>query len=65
MPVIRIEMFEGRTQEQKRACARAVTAAWVETCGGTPESVTIIFADVAKADWASGGRLAVDPRPEA
>lgn len=62
MPVIRIEMFEGRTTDQKRACAEAVTKAWVETCGGTPGSVTIIFSDVAKSDWASAGKLASDPK---
>jgi len=32
--MIRIEMFEGRSEEQKRACAEAVTKAWVETCTG-------------------------------
>lgn len=62
MPVIRIEMFEGRSVEQKRACAAAVTQAWVDTCGGTPQSVTIVFTDVAKHDWASAGRLASDPK---
>jgi 4-oxalocrotonate tautomerase len=62
MPVIRIEMFEGRTVEQKRACAAAVTQAWVDTCGGTASSVTIIFSDVAKQDWATGGKLASDPK---
>ncbi|QYZ68444.1 4-oxalocrotonate tautomerase [Neotabrizicola shimadae] len=64
MPMIRIEMFEGRTPEQKRACAEAVTKAFVETCGGTPQSVSIIFTDVARQDWATGGRLASDPKPE-
>jgi 4-oxalocrotonate tautomerase len=55
-------MFEGRTVEQKRACAAAVTQAWVDTCGGTASSVTIIFSDVAKQDWATGGKLASDPK---
>lgn len=62
MPVIRIEMFEGRSVEQKRACAAAVTRAWVDTCGGTAAGVTIIFDDVAKQDWATGGKLASDPK---
>ena len=62
MPVIRIEMFEGRTVDQKRACAAAVTKAFIDTCGGKPASVTIIFADVAKSDWAASGRLASDPK---
>lgn len=62
MPVIRIDMFEGRTPEQKSACAEAVTKAFCDTCGGTPASVTIIFTDVAKHDWASAGKLASAPK---
>ena len=61
MPMIHIEMFEGRTVDQKRACAAAVTKAWAETCDGKPEQVHVIFTDVAKADWATGGRLMSDP----
>ncbi|MGB3148652.1 MAG: tautomerase family protein [Paracoccaceae bacterium] len=63
MPVIRIEMYEGRSTDQKRACAKAVTEAWVATCGGTAQSVQIIFTDVSQSDWAAGGRLASDPKP--
>ena len=59
MPVIRIDMYEGRTTDQKRACAEAVTKAWVDTCGGTAASVTIIFGDVAKKRLGDGGALGV------
>lgn len=62
MPMIRIEMYEGRTIDQKRACAEAVTRAFIDTCGGVPEAVSIIFYDVAKSDWAAAGRLASDPK---
>lgn len=62
MPMIRVEMFEGRTVEQKRACAKALTKAFVETCGGTPEAIQIVFSDVEKHDWAFGGRLGCDPK---
>ncbi|MCV2868929.1 tautomerase family protein [Defluviimonas sp. WL0002] len=64
MPVIRIEMYEGRTVEQKRACAAAVTQAFIDTCGGNPQSINVIFSDVPKQDWAIGGRLGIDPKPE-
>ena len=64
MPVIRIDLLEGRTVEQKRACAEAVTRAFLDTCGGTRESVSVIFTDVAKHDWATAGRLLSDPKPE-
>lgn len=57
MPMIRVEMFEGRTPEQKSAFARAMTEAFVTTCGGTAQSVHVVFADVAKGDWAVAGRL--------
>lgn len=57
MPMIRIELFEGRSVDQKRALARALTDAVVQTLGGTPESVHIVFQDVARHDWATGGAL--------
>jgi 4-oxalocrotonate tautomerase len=57
MPTIRVEMFEGRTVEQKRALAAALTEATVRTLGGSPEAVDILFFDVPKQDWATGGTL--------
>ncbi len=65
MPVIRVELLEGRTREQKAAFAAAVTESFVALCGGTPQSVQIVFSDVAKDDWATGGRLLSDPAPKA
>lgn len=60
MPMIRVEMYEGRTVEQKRNLAKALTDSFCETCNGTPESVQIVIQDIAKEDWAAGGVLAVD-----
>jgi len=60
MPVIRVEMFKGRTPEQKRAMVKEVTDAFVRTAGGTPEAVHVIIADVEKSDWAVAGTLASD-----
>ncbi len=64
MPTIHVEMFAGRTVEQKRALAAALTEACVKTIGATPESVDIIFRDVERHDWASAGRLWSDPKPD-
>lgn len=58
MPMIRVELFPGRTSTQKAAFAKAVTEAFVATCGGTPQSVQIVFQDVDRGDWAIGGTLA-------
>lgn len=64
MPVIRVEMFAGRTVEQKRALARALTDAFTATCGGTAQSVHIVIDDVRKEDWAIGGALCSDLYPD-
>jgi len=61
MPTIRVEMFEGRTVEQKRAFAQAVTEAVVKTLGSSADSVDVVFYDIAKHDWATGGKLWSDP----
>jgi 4-oxalocrotonate tautomerase len=58
MPMVRIEMFPGRTREQKANAAREVTAAIQRTLGAKPEATDIIFVEVGKSDWASGGKLA-------
>lgn len=62
MPIIRVEMFEGRRLDQKRACAEALTKVWCGTCGGTPQMATVAFTDLAKHDWATAGRLASVPK---
>ncbi len=36
MPTIRVELFEGRTPEQKRALVAAITEACVRTIGASP-----------------------------
>ena len=60
MPTLRVELMEGRTVEQKRALAQALTKAVVETLGSKPESVDILMFDIKRHDWATGGELWVD-----
>ena len=62
MPTIRVEFFEGRTEEQKRAYAKALTEATIKTLGSSPESVDILFYDIKKSDWATGGVLWSDKK---
>ena len=57
MPTIRVELFEGRTPEHKAALAREITDACVRVLGGNPGGVDILFYDVARHDWATGGQL--------
>ena len=53
MPIIRVSLFEGRTTEQKREFALAVTSDALRTLKCTPESVEVIFDYVKKSDWAT------------
>jgi 4-oxalocrotonate tautomerase len=63
MPTLRVELFEGRTVEQKRALAQALTEACVKTLGGSADAVDILFYDIARHDWATGGTLWSDRPP--
>jgi 4-oxalocrotonate tautomerase len=65
MPTLHVELFAGRTVEQKRALALALTEATVRTLGGSPDAVDVIFHDVQRHDWASGGQLWSDKAPAA
>jgi 4-oxalocrotonate tautomerase len=57
MPTIRVELFEGRTPEQKKNFVKALTQACVDTLGSKPESVDVLLFDIAPSNWATGGEL--------
>ena len=57
MPTIRVEMFEGRTPEQKKDLAKALTEAACKTLGSSPEAVDVLIFEIKKSDWAIGGVL--------
>jgi 4-oxalocrotonate tautomerase len=57
MPTIRVEMFEGRSPDQKRALVQALTQAVVDSLGARPESVDVILYDIKKSEWATAGQL--------
>ena len=60
MPHVTVQLLEGRTAEQKRAAARAITDALVEHCGAPRESTVVVFADIPRASWARAGTLVAD-----
>jgi 4-oxalocrotonate tautomerase len=62
MPTFNVQMFEGRTPEQKKKLVEGVTRATVEALGCSPEAVDIIITEVRKQDWATGGKLWSEPR---
>lgn len=63
MPTYHVEMLEGRTLEQKKKLVEEITRVSVAVLGGSPESVDVIIIDIARHNWATGGRLWTEPHP--
>lgn len=63
MPTIHVELFEGRSPEQKAALAKELTEACVRVLGSSPGGVDVIFQDVARHNWATGGVLWSEQAP--
>ena len=55
MPLIHVEMFEGRTQETKREFVAAITRETCRVLKCEPAAVQIVLRDLKKSDCASGG----------
>ena len=57
IPVVKIDMWSGRTPEQKKKLIEGITDAFIGI--GTPkEAVHIIINDVSKENWGTSGKPA-------
>lgn len=57
MPTFNVQLFEGRSAEQKRAFVKAITKVTCQTLDCGPESVDIIIQEVKRENWATAGKL--------
>jgi 4-oxalocrotonate tautomerase len=60
MPVVTVQLWEGRTIEQKRKLVRAITDAMVEHAGARPDGLHVILQEIPRENWARAGVLGVD-----
>ena len=60
MPLIIVKMLEGRTVEQKRGLASAITEAVVKHTGAPEDQVDVIIEDYPRTNWAKAGKLYSD-----
>ena len=51
MPLIKVSMYPGRTQEQKSQYAKAITKAAVEILKTKESHVIVVFEDNPKENW--------------
>ncbi len=57
MPIVIVEMWEGRTIDQKRTIVEGITTTF-EQIGVPPQALQIVINDVPKHNWAIAGKLA-------
>ncbi len=62
MPIVQVEILEGRSVEQKRNMARDVTEAISTNLDCPKQAVTIIIREVKKEHLARAGDLAIDQK---
>jgi 4-oxalocrotonate tautomerase len=53
-------MLTGRTADQKRKLAQRITDVMVEEAGARREAIVVVFDEVSKESYASGGVLMAD-----
>ncbi len=55
MPMVTVEMYEGRSDEVKAKMIREISRVVAETSGAPLEDVWIVLKDVPKKHWGMGG----------
>ena len=62
MPFISVKMLSGRTDDQKKRLARAITDAMVDICSAPPEGTMVVIEEFDRDHWAIAGTM-VSERP--
>ena len=60
MSTIHVEMFEGRTLDQRRKLVKEITEGTCRALGCPADAVQIILTDIKKENWAEAGKLFSD-----
>jgi 4-oxalocrotonate tautomerase len=62
MPIVQVNLLEGRSVEQKRKAAADITKVICEDFDVKPEQVRIQFIDMPPANYSIAGTLTVDKK---
>jgi 4-oxalocrotonate tautomerase family enzyme len=63
MPVVTVQLWTGRTVNQKRRLVAAITDAMVQHADCGPDHLHVIIQDVPKDSWGRAGALGIDNEP--
>ncbi|WP_234854374.1 tautomerase family protein [Paracoccus everestensis] len=61
MPIVRIELFPGRSPDMKADIAAGITRMLTEMAGIPAEATTVIFQETPPQDWFNAGRSYAAP----
>lgn len=57
MPVVRVEIYDGRSLDQKRELVAGITEVVARVCAVSAEGVHVIIDEVKRENWSIGGKL--------
>ena len=60
MPVVTVQLWKGRTTDQKRKLTKAITDAMVAHADAKPDGLHIIIQEYELENWARAGVLGMD-----
>ena len=61
MPVVIVDMWDGRTIDQKKIVVEGITATFAKV-GIPAEAVHVVIHEVPKTNWGTGGKLASEDK---
>ena len=64
MPIIRVDLFEGRSPDQKKTIVKELSETLARTAGCSVEAVEVLITDHSKDNWGFGGVTARDKFPD-
>jgi 4-oxalocrotonate tautomerase len=64
MPFVIVEMWQGRSVEQKRNLVKAITKAMVEEAACQPDHLHVVIHETPKDSWGRAGTLGIDMTEE-
>lgn len=60
MPMVHVEMLDGRSLDQKRALVRGITDVVARECRVDPAGVHVLIHELSSENWADAGTLERD-----
>ena len=56
MPILKVELFSGRSQELRDLLAQRLTEVVTDVLGSAPEDVSVILSEIRPTEWFVGGK---------